>query len=170
MIETERLILRPHILADFDELLTVSNDAEVMKFITHGAPATGQDVWNKLLRNIGHWAALGHGVFAVVDRQTGRYLGDTGLADFHRGLGDDFDPYPETAWVFTGHAQGKGFATEAASAAHRWFDTERGARRTVCIIDPDNAASIGVARKLGYNHYGETEYKGDHVLKFERLP
>ncbi|MFI0842776.1 GNAT family N-acetyltransferase [Mesorhizobium sp. IMUNJ 23232] len=170
MIETERLILRPHILNDFDELLAVSNDAEVMQFITHGAHATRQDVWNKLLRNIGHWTALGHGVFAVVDRQTGRYVGDTGLADFHRDLGDDFDPFPEAAWVFAGHGQGKGYATEAAHAAHRWFDAERGARRTVCIIDPDNAASIGVARKLGYGHYGEIEYKGDHVLKFERLP
>ena len=72
--------------------------------------------------------------------------------------------------MFARHGHGKGYATEAAHAAHRWFDANRGARRTVCIIDPGNAASIGVARKLGYSQYGEIEYKGDRVLKFERLP
>lgn len=169
MIETDRLILRPHAPEDFDSMFEINNDAEVMQFITHGAPATRQDVWTKLLRNIGHWSAFGYGLFAVLEKSSGRYVGDTGLADFHRDLGEDFDPFPEASWVYARHAHGKGYAAEAAHAAHGWFLAKHGNMRTVCIISPGNAGSIGVARKLGYAPFAEMQYKGDAVIKFERL-
>ena len=168
MIETQRLILRPHVLEDFDAMFAMSSDPEVMRFIRHGAQATRQDVWSKLLRNIGHWTAFGYGLFAVVEKSSGAHVGDTGLAIFHRGLGDDFDPYPETAWVYALAAQGRGYATEAAMAAHDWLDGKLGRGRSVCIIAPDNAGSLAVARKLGYAPYAEAEYKGDPVVKLER--
>lgn len=170
MIETERLILRPHALGDFDTMLAMSSDPEVMRFILHGGAVARQDVWNKLLRNIGHWSALGYGLFAVVEKVSGRHVGDTGLADFCRDLGADFDPFPEAAWLYAREAQGKGYATEAAAAAHAWFRERNGRTRTVCIIAPDNAGSIAVAEKLGYRPFAETEYKGDPVIKFELLP
>lgn len=168
MIETERLILRPHTLDDFDTMYAMSADPDVMRFIAHGAAVSRQDVWNKLLRNIGHWSALGYGLFAVVEKASGRHVGDTGLADFCRELGPDFDPYPEAAWLYARDAQGKGYASEAARLAHDWLDARLGRGRRVCIIAPDNAGSIAVARKLGYRPFAETDYKGDPVIEFER--
>lgn len=168
MIKTQRLILRPHAPEDFEAMFAMSTDPVVMRFIRHGAQATRQDIWTKLLRNIGHWSAFGYGLFAVVEKSTGAYVGDTGLAIFHRGLGDDFDPYPEAAWVYALAAQGKGYATEAAIAAHDWLDARIGKGRRVCIIDAANIGSLAVARKLGYAPYGEVEYKGDPVVKLER--
>jgi len=168
MIETERLILRPHVLADFEAVHELSSDAEAMRYIGSGEPVTPNDSWTKLLRNAGHWSLLGYGLFAVFERATTAYVGDTGLADFHRGLGPDFDPYPEAAWVFAPAFQGKGYAFEAAEAAHRWLSKARAPERTVCIIDRENEPSIRLAEKLGYRRYDEAQYKGKTVIKFDR--
>ena len=113
---------------------------------------------------------LDYGFFAVIEKQTGLYLGQTGFSDFQRELGGDFDPYPEAGWMFAQAAHGKGYATEAALAAHEWFDRERGRQRSVCIIDPPNTASIRVAGKLGYRAIGERPFRDASVLAFERLP
>jgi len=69
----------------------------------------------------------------------------------------------------SGDVHGQGYATEAARAALAWMETRFAPPRTVCIIDPENLASLRVAGKLGYRAYGEAEYKGKTVLKLERL-
>lgn len=170
MIETERLLLRPQRLEDFEPAFALYSNPEVVRHIGDGRPGTRQDVWFRLLRAVGHWQLLGYGLFAVVEKQTGRFVGETGLADFKRGLGEDFDPYPEAAWIMAAEVHGKGYATEAASAAHDWSDRQRGLRRTVCIIDPPNSGSIRVAEKLGYRVVGERPFRDATVLMFERLP
>lgn len=168
MIETPRLILRHHTLEDFEPACAIYSNPEVTRFIGDGKPASRQDVWHRILRFAGHWQLLGFGLFAIVEKETGRFVGETGLADFHRELGDDFDPFPETAWILSPDAAGKGFATEAAVAAHQWFDATRGRQRTVCIIAPGNTASVRVAEKLGYTPIATRDYRGDPTLAFER--
>ena len=66
-----------------------------------------------------------------------------------RGLGDDFDPYPEAGWVLGPVRTGKGLGLEAAQAAHDWFDRVV-AGRTVCMITPENTVSLRIAEALGY--------------------
>jgi RimJ/RimL family protein N-acetyltransferase len=168
MIVTERLILSPTSVSDFDDCHAARTDPEVMHFI--GGPASSEDTWLKLLRNIGHWTAYGHGLFTVRERDTGRFVGDVGLATFFRDLGADFDPFPEAAWVLARSAQGKGYATEAVQAAHDWFFAQRSTGRTVCIISPENLPSVRVAERLGYRPFSEAPYKGKPVTMFERLP
>ncbi|HVI53899.1 MAG TPA: GNAT family N-acetyltransferase [Luteibacter sp.] len=167
MIVTERLILSPTSVTDFDDCHAARTDPEVMHFI--GGPATSEDTWIKLLRNIGHWSAFGHGLFTVREKHGGRFVGDVGLATFHRDLGEDFDPYPEAAWVLARSAHGKGYATEAVQAAHDWYFARREPGRTVCIIAPENQPSVRVAERLGYRAFGDATYKGKTVTKFERL-
>jgi RimJ/RimL family protein N-acetyltransferase len=168
MIVTERLILSPTAASDFDDCHAARTDPEVMHFI--GGPASSEETWLKLLRNIGHWSAYGHGLFTVRERHGGRFVGDVGLATFHRDLGANFDPFPEAAWVLARPAQGKGYATEAIQAAHEWFFTQREAVRTVCIISPENLPSVRVAERIGYRPFGEATYKDKTVTMFERLP
>jgi RimJ/RimL family protein N-acetyltransferase len=169
MIETTRLFLRPHALEDFNNFYAMSSDPAVMKFIAPEKPVTREEAWVKLLRNAGHWALLGYGLFVIFEKESGRFVGNTGLADFHRGLGGDFDPYPEAAWALAAWTHGKGYATEAAAAAHDWLAEQRKPSRTVCIIDPENTASLRVAEKLGYRRFDEVEYKEKTVIKLERL-
>ena len=168
MIVSERLILTPTAVSDFDDCHAARTDPDVMHFI--GGPAASEDTWLKLLRNIGHWSAFGHGLFTVRERHGGRYVGDVGLATFFRDLGADFDPFPEAAWVLARSAHGKGYASEAVQAAHDWFFERREKVRTVCIINPENLPSVRVAERIGYRPFNEATYKGSTVTMFERLP
>lgn len=168
MIETDRLILTEPSLADFDESYAMSSDAAVTKFIG-GKPASREDAWNMLLRNIGHWNAFGFGIFTVREKDGSGYVGEVGLAHFTRGLGESFDPFPEAAWVLAPRGQGKGYATEAASSAHDWMTRTHRPARTACIIHPDNHASLRVAAKLGYTCFGQAQYRSASPTMFERL-
>lgn len=168
MIETDRLILRPHTLEDYEGMTAMFGDPAFFR-LSGISPQSREDVWHRLLRYHGHWSAFGWGLFAIIDKTTGQFIGETGLADFHRGLGEPFDPFPEAAWALMPSVQGKGYALEAVTAAHGWFDAHR-PQRTVCIIDPINVPSQKVATALGYTAFGDTTYKGHIVTMYERYP
>lgn len=167
-IDTERLLLRPHEVGDFEALRAMLADPVVTRHIATARPSD-EDVWNRLLRYIGHWHAFGFGIFAVVERDTGQYIGGAGFADFRRGIADAFQASPEAAWVFARQAHGRGIASEAARAMHAWFDAQPFGGRSVCIIDPDNAPSLRLAAKLGYVETGEVRYHDAPTRAFERL-
>jgi len=143
-------------------------DPEIARFIG-GRTATREDAWTKLLRNFGHWSAFGYGVFTVRERIGDAFVGEVGLAHFGRGLGDMFDPFPEASWVLARLGQGKGYAAEAVKAAHDWLANRKGPTRTVCIIHPDNSASIRLAEEIGYRAFGQCKYRGASPTMFERV-
>ncbi|QJU59578.1 GNAT family N-acetyltransferase [Sphingomonas sp. AP4-R1] len=156
-IETERLILRLHRPDDLAGRLAMTNDDAVVRFIG-GETQDEEENWTRILRYNGHWALFGWGVFAIEEKASGAFIGEAGFADFHRGLGDDFDPYPEGAWVFSGAAQGKGYATEVMEAAIAWRERRFGPSRMVCLIAHENQASLRVAAKLGFAPFAERRY------------
>lgn len=168
MINTERLILRRHTLQDTDLVFQLVTDPAVLQSMG-GLPPSREDAWHRLLRYAGHWSLLGFGMFAVFERDTNQFIGEVGLADFQRGLSDDFDGVPEAAWVFTGHSHGKGFALEAMTAALNWFDEQAFSSRSVCLIEPRNTASIRLAEKLGFTCNGQGYYRSHDVNKYERV-
>lgn len=165
---TERLLLRPHSLADLDDRAALVGDEQVMRHV--GGAQDAEENWTRLLRYAGHWALRGFGLFAVEEKESGRLAGEVGLAGFHRGLGRDFDEAPEAAWVLAGWAQGRGYATEAMRAAIGWHETHVARERMVCVIAQDNAGSLRVARKLGFRIFGERAYRGASRLVLERAP
>jgi RimJ/RimL family protein N-acetyltransferase len=63
---------------------------------------------------------------------------------------------------------GKGYATEAVRAAHAWGDEHLASARTVCIVAPENAASLRVAERCGYREFGRTTLLDDAIVMFER--
>lgn len=169
MIETARLILRPPVRDDVEGIHRLRSDPDVVRFIG-GKTLSREEAWQRVLRGAGHWALLGYGLFTVIERSSGRLIGEIGLMQACRDLGDRFDPFPEAGWVLSREAGGKGYATEAASAAHDWFFARRSPQRTVCIIDPDNAPSLRLARKLGYTVFGTASYRDAAVTMLERAP
>ena len=60
-------------------------------------------------------------------------------------------------------SHGKGYATEAITAALQWLDGSAHRGRSVCIIATENAASIRVATKAGYREWTRGTYN-DHAL------
>ncbi len=164
VVETGRLLLRGHRPGDLDDCAAIWADAEVARYTT-GSPLSREEVWSRLLRYIGHWTALGYGIWAVEEKSTGRYLGNVGFADFKREMTPALGDTPEAAWVLAPWSHGRGFATEAVRAAQAWLERTRGPS-SVCIISPENAASIQVAAKCGYRAWRRSIYRQHEVIVF----
>ncbi|MGL4487945.1 MAG: GNAT family N-acetyltransferase [Rhizobiaceae bacterium] len=167
VIETDRLILRPHNIKDFDAMAKMWAEPRVAQFIG-GVPSTRAESWSRLIRYIGFWPALGFGYFAIIDKSTGAFLGEAGLADFHREIEPSLDSYAEAGWAMQPHSWGKGFAQEALGAVLDWYASTTDPRPVTCIIDPDNSASIRLAEKVGFRVKTKTEYMGAPCLMYER--
>ena len=63
-------------------------------------------------------------------------------------------PGPEIGWGIAADHWSRGYATEAAEAAAEWAFGVLGWKEIVHAIDPANAASIAVAKKLGSTRRG----------------
>jgi len=163
---TERLTLAPVNLGDLDDLVALWADPDFATAI-FPEPLSSEDVWFRLLRDIGHWEALGNGNWGFRGTATEAWGGSVGVLDFHRIVTPALDA-PELGWGVAPRFQGRGMAFEALSAALAWCDDALNAPRTVCMISPGNAPSHALAKRAGYVPYIETTYKGAPVVLLER--
>jgi RimJ/RimL family protein N-acetyltransferase len=167
-LETDRLILRAHRPEDLADSFAMWSDPEVVRYIT-GHPSTEQEAWARLLRFAGLWDLLGLGYWLVEEKATGRFLGQAGFAINRREIDASARDDPEIGWVMAPAAQGRGFASEAAAAVVAWGDANLAGRRTVCLIAPENLASLRIAEKVGYRRYAETDFAGGRTILLERF-
>jgi RimJ/RimL family protein N-acetyltransferase len=167
VLETARLILRGYKPSDFDAQLAMGQELEFYRYLSPG-PMSAEDVWTRLLRNIGHWTLMGYGFWAVEEKATGRFIGSIGMADFKRDLTPALGTAPEFGWVLAPDTHGQGYATEGLTAALAWGDAHFNGARTVCIIDPDNVNSLRVAAKFGYREYARSTYHDKPIVLLER--
>lgn len=166
LLTTERLSLAPVTAADLPDLLALWADTEFTRYIS-GRAMTEEEVWMRLLRDIGHWQTLGYGNWTIREIATGDYVGSVGIFDYRRDMTPAFDA-PEIGWGIAPRFQGKGIAHEALQAALNWTDQQMSAARTVCMISPENSPSIRLAERLAYAPYCQTDYKGSQVILYER--
>ena len=166
VITTDRLILRPHTAGDFAGCCTLWADPVVTRFIG-GRPSTPEEVWARLLRYAGLWSLCGYGYLLAVDRASGAIVGDVGLADFHRDIEPALGDAPEAGWALLPQWHGRGLAHEAVTALLDWA-AGQGIGRTVCMIHPDNAASLRLAGDLGYAAYARASYKDTPTILLQR--
>jgi len=167
ILNTQRLRLRPHCLADFAACASMWAEPEVVKFIG-GKPASEQQVWIKLMSYRGHWPLMGFGYWALEEKSSGGFIGELGFADFKREIEPSIKDIPELGWALASPFHGKGYATEALRAAIAWGDTRRGWPRTVCIISEGNLPSFRVAEKCGYTPVQRTTYNGEPTVLLAR--
>ena len=141
-------------------------DPGMFRYADRG-PLTSDEAWWRLLRHAGHWSLLGYGVFALEEKETGRFVGEAGVSQFRRGLGERFDSRPEVTWSIVPDRQKRGYAREAAEAALAWFE-EAESGPTMCMIHAANVPSLKLAERLGYRKFAAIDYKGYPALLFER--
>jgi RimJ/RimL family protein N-acetyltransferase len=166
ILETARLILRPPCLDDHADVHALWSDPDVVRHIT-GTPLSVEDSWGRLMRSVGHWALQGFGHWIVRTRDGG-FVGEVGFARLKRGIAPWFDAAPEAGWVLATAAQGRGYAVEAVDASLAWSATRWPGGETVCIIAPDNAASLQLAARFGYRRDGEVRYRGQPTVVLRR--
>jgi len=167
VLETARLVLRPHRPEDLEAQAKAMGDPDVVRHLG-GTPFSREDTWRRLLCAPGLWNLLGYGYWVVAARDDGRYLGQLGFADFKREMMPAIEGLPEMGWIFTPAAQGQGYATEAGLAALAWADEVLQAPEITAIIDAENAPSIRVAEKCGFNENEPATYRGEPILLFRR--
>lgn len=145
-LETERLFLRPPTLEDFPRWAEFMADAEMTRFI--GGAQSRHQVWRTIASVAGMWALHGEGMFSVIEKTTGLWMGRIG--PLH-----PYDwPGREVGWSLHREGTGKGYAVEAAAAAMDYACEVLDWPDVIHCIDPDNGASEKVAIRLGSTNRG----------------
>jgi RimJ/RimL family protein N-acetyltransferase len=142
VLETERLILRELETEDVDGLLEVLGDPVAMRH--YPAPFDQDRVAGWI-----EWARRscrdnGFGLWAVIRRSDGRFLGDCG--PMLQPVDDRL--IPEVGYHIVPAEQGRGYATEAARACIAWVFANTQFDNVCSLVSPDNASSRAVAAKV----------------------
>ena len=114
MIETERLLLRPYTLSDFDSLYEIMSDPETMQH--YPAPYDEEKTRNWITWNLDNYEKYGFGLWAVVLKETGEFIGDCGITLQNI----DGEILPEIGYHIHKKYWRRGFAKEAARAVRNW--------------------------------------------------
>ncbi|SCB60090.1 Protein N-acetyltransferase, RimJ/RimL family [Rhizobium aethiopicum] len=165
-LQTERLTLRPHRLDDFEAHAALWADEKVVRFIT-GAPSTREQSWSRMLRIAGMWHHMGFGFLAIVEKESGRFIGEAGFLEARRDMEPSIEGTLEVGWALMPAAHGRGYATEALTALIDWAEAHFPGKPMSCIISPENLASLKVAAKLGFCETVRAQYNGE-VIQFSR--
>lgn len=146
ILETERLILRPTAMEDFDRWADFQGDADTTQFI--GGPKTPAETWRIMMTVAGAWALTGESFFSVIEKASGLWIGRIGPW-FPHGW-----PGREIGWSLHRDAVGRGFAQEAAVVTMDYAFDVLGWDDVIHSIDPDNVASQKLAERLGSTNRG----------------
>jgi RimJ/RimL family protein N-acetyltransferase len=151
-LKTKRLVLRPLAPEDFEPHAAMMADARVARFLSLDLkPQARATAWRGFASMLGHWRMRGYGFFSLLEQASGRWVGRVGpwMPEGWPGL--------ECGWGVAPDFWGKGYAPEAAIAAIKWtFEQRPELPRIISLIDPANANSQAVARKVGEAKSGET--------------
>ena len=169
ILEAPRLILRAHTLEDFSAYAAMRADPSVMKYMGKGDLLSEEDSWLKFQSMAGHWQMLSYGTWALEEKASGSVIGGLGFADKKRPKEHPASGAPEMGWSLAASAHGKGFASEALQAALSWGREFFGPARIGCVISTDNAASIRLAQKHGFERFATATRYGLGRLVFERM-
>ena len=94
ILETDRLILRKYVEEDFDALFEIVSDIETMQH--YPAPFDEDKTRNWIIWNLDNYKKYGFGLWAVVLKETGEFIGDCGIT-----IQDiDGEMLPEIGYIF----------------------------------------------------------------------
>jgi RimJ/RimL family protein N-acetyltransferase len=153
---TERLLLRRWREEDRAPFAALNADPAVMEHFPAPLDRAASDAF--VDRIVAQHDQHGWGLWALEVRDTGRFIGFTGLAaprfEAH------FTPAVEVGWRLAREAWGFGYATEAAGAATAAGFRELGLDEIVSFTAVGNTRSRAVMRRIGMTHDAADDF--DH--------
>lgn len=162
ILETERTYLRRMTWDDLPDLKEILQDEETMYAYEHGFSDEEVDNWIKA--TLRRYDEDGLALFAVIDKETGEFLGQEGLVyqevSGRREL--------EIGYLFKKKNWNKGYATEVAIALKEYAFTVLGKEKVISLIRDTNIPSQKVAVRNGmvieesYNKH----YMGKDMLHY----
>ncbi len=146
LIETPRLRMRPLAEPDFDALVALNTDPDVMFFFTGGTPMPMEKTESRFRFYLEHHRRHGFGICLATDRADGAFVGICGI-QYLENTGE-----VEVGYRLMKAYWGRGLATEGARACVEYGFTTVGLERIVAVIHPDNIASQRVLEKIGLRY------------------
>jgi RimJ/RimL family protein N-acetyltransferase len=160
--QTQRLLLRPPTPADRALYHAHFTQPAIERWLRPPPlPRFEANVLDELVDDdCAHWSDHGFGPWIVVEKGSGAFAGRGGLAwTSVEGAAE-----VELPWSVEPRLQGRGIATEAASAAVEWAREMR-FEEVVALVLPANSASRRVADNAGFEANGEVTHAGlQHLL------
>lgn len=155
-IETKRLLLRKFEDADFERMFLMDSNPEVMKYIGV-PPLTDVNESKNVIKHIQkQYAENGIGRLAVVEKESGLLIGWSGL----KLLTEEINGYKnvlDLGYRFLPESWRKGYAYEAAKASLDFGFHQMNAEKITAYAHFENAASIHILTKLGFEKTSEFE-------------
>jgi RimJ/RimL family protein N-acetyltransferase len=152
-LTTPRLVLRPFVFDDLDELAAIHAEESFWWYPLRSAMSK-DDTIGFLERVLARYESDRFGIEALLDRDSGTMIGWAGLAVPH--FLPEILPAVEVGWRLSAPWRGRGLATEAGAAALEFGFTAGGLERIVSIYEPENVASGRVMEHLGFSPWRTT--------------
>jgi len=143
ILETPRFVFREMSLDDLDFVASMLADPEVMRFYPHCYSREQAKGW--IDGQMDRYTRHGHGLWIVVEKASGRPVGQVGLLIQHVDGVDE----TEVGYMIHQPFWRQGFATEAAAACRDHAFQELNRPRVISLIRPVNIPSQRVALRLG---------------------
>lgn len=143
-IETDRLTLRPLVVADAAAVFAYASDeatTRYMDFTRHQRLAESEEFAQRCERS---WKDGTGFPWAIVERTTGEFIGCIELRIA--------EPNGDFGYILDRRAWGQGYATEAALAVMSWARAQPTIFRVWATCHPANAASARVLQKAGLTY------------------
>ncbi len=164
-LTTPRLVLRPFVLGDLDELAPIHAEESFWWYPLRSGMSR-EETEHFLQRVTTRYESDGFGIEALIDRASGVMIGWAGLAVPH--FLPEILPAVEVGWRLSGPWRGRGLATEAGAAALEFGFTSGGLERIVSIYEPENTASGRVMAHLGFTLFLTTSgNRGEEIAVLE---
>ncbi|SFO69492.1 Protein N-acetyltransferase, RimJ/RimL family [Pseudomonas sp. NFACC24-1] len=154
-LESARLLLRQWRDDDLPEFAAMCADPQVMRYF----PARLSRLESAALigRVRGHFAEHGFGLWALERKDTGAFIGFTGLGVV--GFDAPFTPAIEIGWRLAREHWGLGYASEAAWTALRCAFDQLTLDEVVAFTAVDNLPSQKVMQAIGMQHDPEDDFE-----------
>lgn len=148
-LETPRLIIREIELTDVDDFHEMDSDPEVHKYILQSPVQSKEEIVEVIKMLQKQYKDNGIARWAVTDKVSGEMLGWCGIKFYTEDLNGHQNFY-EHGYRFKQKHWGKGLATESSKAVLDWGFQNLNTETIYAITDLDNAGSIHVLSKLGF--------------------
>ena len=166
VIETERLLAREWTAEDVEGVFALASDPDVARFLGTWSEDARADAEDFVQRQMIMQSGWGWCRWALQLRDPEPGL--TGVVGFS-GPGCTFAPDIELGWTLRKELWGRGLATEIGRAAVEYCFAVVGFPRLISCVDPDNTASLRVAKKVGFAPLDEIEHDGATVIRHELI-
>ncbi|MBK8414154.1 MAG: GNAT family N-acetyltransferase [Bacteroidetes bacterium] len=158
-VETPRLILREMVESDVDGFFELDSDPEVHRFLGNHTVKSKEECTAVIKYVRQQYVDFGIGRWAVIEKQSGSFMGWTGIKFVTDELNNHKNFY-DLGYRFIRKYWGKGYAGESALASFNYASEVLKVDQLYASTHNQNIASQKIITKLGFQFRNEFMYDG----------